>query len=334
MSTIQAEYTTPTGQVIQVRLGDLTLEDTEAIVNAANAVAYRVRRSFKFCGRILYAILLFALLTGCFRAASHSQDLSPLSLAATASLTSASPMLPTPPPGLTQKSSPTASPTSSIPSPGAMQANTPTSIAASASAGLSQRTLAAFPLQVANSWVYTYQAYSGDEKASWQVVDTIVETRQSGQLYAARIEQEVNLVEGSPSNNFMDIPQAKTYWYVLDGAQVYRQDVLDWNSVMDSWLELVWPFPVQGCWYPEPGERSSAVVAQGRPGCRQASGSLTLQTLAGAIDHCYHLFTPYNNGAVIIDFCEQVGIVGGQFDHTGTPFGYHFNLTAYSLQNK
>ena len=34
------------------------------------------------------------------------------------------------------------------------------------------------------------------------------------------------------------------------------------------------------------------------------------------------------------DFCEQVGFVGGKYDHAGTPFGDSWQLTAYSLQNK
>ncbi|RMF84735.1 MAG: macro domain-containing protein [Nitrospinota bacterium] len=37
MSTLKAEYRTPSGQVIQVRQGDLTQEETDAIVNAANS---------------------------------------------------------------------------------------------------------------------------------------------------------------------------------------------------------------------------------------------------------------------------------------------------------
>ncbi len=36
MSTLQVEFETPAGQVLQVRQGDLTQEDVDAIVNAAN----------------------------------------------------------------------------------------------------------------------------------------------------------------------------------------------------------------------------------------------------------------------------------------------------------
>ncbi len=37
MSILKAEYRTKSGQLIQVRYGDLTQEETDAVVNAANS---------------------------------------------------------------------------------------------------------------------------------------------------------------------------------------------------------------------------------------------------------------------------------------------------------
>lgn len=273
------------------------------------------------------------LLTGCIRASSINPGFTTTPLTATASV----PATPLPQPSQ-------ASPTPIMPTPAVPELAVTSSLtaenksvflAATATefAGQSRRTLAAFPLQVGNSWVYDYQAYSGDEKASWQVVDTIVETRQSGMLSAFTLQREVSLVQGMPSKEFINTPKAQTYWYILSGNAVYRQETLDWSTVENSGLELVWPFPAQGCWFPDPEQRSNLALP-GRPGCRSADGPLTLQLPAGSMDHCYHLMTPYNNGAILLDFCEQVGFVGGKFDHAGTAFGDSFQLTAYSLQNK
>ena len=204
-------------------------------------------------------------------------------------------------------------------------------------ANQSAHTLAAFPLQVGNSWVYAYQAYSGDEKATWQEVDTIIDERQSGMLRAVEVQQEISQVEKTPVDAGINIPQSVNYWYILSGNKLYRQwRDLDWTKIESSSLELVWPFPAQGCWFPDPEQRSNPAlrVEPDFPGCRSAQGPVTLQLLTGRVDHCYHLKTPYNDGALFEDFCEQVGFVGGKYDHAGTPFGDSWQLTAYSLQNK
>jgi hypothetical protein len=198
---------------------------------------------------------------------------------------------------------------------------------------LAVQTRLVFPLQPANSWVYDYQAYSLDEQASWQVVDTMLEARSYGSLEAVRILHEVQLVKGSPSANFINRPVSGSFWYVLDGSRVFRQDELNWSTVSNSWLELIWPFPEGSCWYPEGAQRSEKPVT-GRPGCRYAQGPLTIQTPAGRFDKCYSMLTPYNNGTIQLDFCPQIGIVGGKYQHSGTAFGYQYTLTAYSLQNK
>jgi hypothetical protein len=223
--------------------------------------------------------------------------------------------------------------TQTLPSQTQLAASTVPAITLTAVSEQSRQTRLVFPLQTANSWVYEYQAYSGDEQATWQIIDTMLDTLSSGPLFAVKVEREVRLTSGSPSQDFIDRPLSGTFWYVVDGAQVFRQEELDWSKIADAWLELVWPFPVSSCWYPEAGQRSDPAIP-GRPGCLYARGPVMIQTQVGQLDRCYHLVTPYNNGNVQIDFCEQVGIVGGQFRHSGTPYGYKFILTAYSLQNQ
>jgi hypothetical protein len=202
---------------------------------------------------------------------------------------------------------------------------------------LNQQMELVFPLQVANSWVYDYQGYSGDTKAGWQVIDTMLEERQQNGLLAIKVERSVTLTSGTPGKDFINPPQAADFWYVLDGTHIYRQDELDWSKMDGSWLELTWPFPQQGCWYPDPTQRSTQAASIGQPGCRSAGDAtapVAIQTPSGLINGCYHLDTPYNDGPVRLDFCEQVGIVGGEFKHNGNPYGYEYTLLAYSLQNK
>jgi hypothetical protein len=194
------------------------------------------------------------------------------------------------------------------------------------------QTLLDFPLAAGNSWVYRYEGYSGQQKAVWKVADTIVEAEPHPPYYAVKIQREVTLLEGTPGSDFIDPPQAHTFWYAVDGRAVYRlEDPIDWAKVSSSWLEFLFPFPGQTCWYPDPTQRAQS-PATDLPGCRSASGPAPVDPPAGHFEGCYQVTTVYNTGNTVLTFCRGLGIVASDYRHAGTEYGYHFVLTAYLLQ--
>ena len=183
---------------------------------------------------------------------------------------------------------------------------------------------------MANSWVYEYRAYSGDQKAAWRIADTVIETRTHPPFIAAHIQREATLLEGSAG--LQPQPPADPFWYVVDGNSVYQvPGELDWDKVRSARLELVFPLPGEACWFPDAAQRSQD-PASGLPGCRRATGPIGMSLPAGAFERCFQLVTPYNNGAIRQAFCSGVGFVQEQFDHVGSPFGYQITLVAYAFQ--
>jgi hypothetical protein len=193
-----------------------------------------------------------------------------------------------------------------------------------------QQTLKEFPLGMANSWVYEYQAYADDRKTKWQVADTVIEVRTHPPYIAAHLQRETSLISGPPELQPQPFPGS--FWYVVEGETVYRVDGdPDWNRIHAGVLELVFPLPGDRCWFPDAQQRARPYNPD-LPGCRGASGPINLKLPAGSFNHCYQLVTPYNNGAIRQTFCSGVGFVQEQFDHVGTPFGYQMTLIAYAFQ--
>jgi hypothetical protein len=192
-----------------------------------------------------------------------------------------------------------------------------------------------FPLEVGNSWVYEYQGYSKDNRASWMVADTVIRREEQQGWVAALVQRDVTLVKGTPGPDFIEPPEAASFWYVLHGNQVFRQDgELNWKKVEQSWLELEFPLPNPHCWYPDPDLRSGT-PQPGQVGCRKADTPVTsLKLEAGNFERCYTLLTSYRNGTEKLVFCAGVGFVQASFDHTGTPYGYQYNLSGYLLQGR
>jgi hypothetical protein len=194
------------------------------------------------------------------------------------------------------------------------------------------QTLLDFPLVTGNSWVYRYEGYSGQQTAAWRVADTIVQEETHSPFYAVKIQSEVTLLEGTPGSDFINPPQSLIFWYAVDGSSIYRlEDPINWAGLGSSWLEFLFPFPGETYWYPDPTQRAQSPAA-GLPGCRSASGPVTVDTPTGHFDNCYQVTTLYNSGDTILTFCRGLGIVEGEYHHNGTEYGYHYALTAYLLQ--
>ena len=195
-----------------------------------------------------------------------------------------------------------------------------------------RQTLLDFPLTTGNSWVYQHEGYSAGEQATWRIANTVEENNTHPPYYAARIQSDVTLVSGTPGSSFINPPRSRIFWYVVDGISLYRlDDPIDWSSLTSSWLELQFPFPSQGCWYPDPTQRSQS-PASDLPGCRSASGPVAVDTPAGHFERCFQITTRYNSGNTLDVFCIGIGFVEGEYRHNGTEYGSHYVLTAYLLQ--
>jgi hypothetical protein len=192
--------------------------------------------------------------------------------------------------------------------------------------------LEAMPLRVGNAWIYDYQAYSMDQKAHWQVADTVVAVEENSPYIAGQIERVVSLIDGSPGNDFIHPPRNQDWWIVVGPGKVFFQATLNWNSIEDSNLELVLPLAeTTDCWYVDAQERQNPPPAL-EPGCRQASPVKTVSVAGGEFSGCYRLVTPYNDGSLQTTFCPGVGFIAEKYDHAGSSDGYDYTLQAYVLQ--
>jgi hypothetical protein len=194
------------------------------------------------------------------------------------------------------------------------------------------------PVDISNTWIYSYTAYINSDHATWRVSDTVIDVQERSGYTIARIQREVTLISDQTSVNFPDEPVSGEYWYLTNGSYLYKQTgSLDPDAITDSWLELVYPISPGVCWYPDPAQRSDMAVVTPSPGvtipgCRYVAGEpINIETLSGLFETCYSIITTYNSGSTIITFCPGIGIVGWKYDHLGTHFGYEAVIIGYSM---
>jgi hypothetical protein len=195
------------------------------------------------------------------------------------------------------------------------------------------------PLEISNTWIYSYTAYIGETHATWRISDTVLETQQLSKYKIARIQRQVTFISGSSSQNFPDVPVSEEFWYLTDGSYLYKQyGSLDVNAITDSWLELIYPITTGECWYPDPDQRTSLAMAtpasmEKLPGCRYlVDEEGDVETTVGVFTGCYSLVTAYNSGPTLTTFCPSIGIVGWKYGHNGSNFGYEAVIIGYSLE--
>ncbi len=194
-----------------------------------------------------------------------------------------------------------------------------------------ENTLTIFPLHVGSSWVYEYLGYDAGMEVIWQVVDTVVETGFLEGYYVAQIERVAVLLDGEPPDGFLMAPETGTFWYLVDGEDVYQFDSVLNTDLSAAWLALILPFPEEDeAWYPDPDQRAG--LDQGFLGTRFASAPFEKVLPTGHSHTCYNVVTRYNEGVEEKTFCEQVGFVFGEGKYTEENYGYRFELLAFSLQ--
>lgn len=195
-----------------------------------------------------------------------------------------------------------------------------------------QTVLRIYPLWLGSSWVYDYLGYTRDVEVRWRVTETVVDTRIVDGYYVAEIERTAELQEGFPPDNFPYMPGEGTYYFLIDGSDVYKFEDQLQMDLTDAWLDLVIPFPAnREVWYPDPATR--AVSDPPIYGYRYASAPYA-QGLPedDTIHTCYNVATWLEGGKNEGTFCEGVGYVYQEATIWNTGVGFRAELTGFSLQ--
>lgn len=185
-----------------------------------------------------------------------------------------------------------------------------------------------YPLTTSNTWIYEYTAYTGEQKATWRITETVVDHIEKDGLLINVVERHATLESGNPEG-ITTPPIEEVFRYILKNGRIYRQSgALDLENLeQTAYLELVLPLENQPCWMVIPGSAPDATT-----GCRTVDATpVNYQTPAGEFFACHTLLTPYNNGLETQIYCPQAGFVSSKFDHRGSPYGYESKLIGYSL---
>ena len=194
-----------------------------------------------------------------------------------------------------------------------------------------EQALAIYPLFVGSSWVYKYLGYSENMEVVWQVVETVVETSIVDGYFVAELERTAEVLEGNPPSDFLTAPDEGTFWYLVDGSNLYRYESELHTDLSGAWLDLVIPFPANNeAWYPHPDQRSN--IEPATVGFRSASDPFRRELPMGGTYNCYNIATRFKDGTAEGTFCETIGYVYQEFNYYNRKFGYRSELVGFSLQ--
>ncbi|MBG0788600.1 MAG: hypothetical protein H0S79_26220 [Anaerolineaceae bacterium] len=191
-------------------------------------------------------------------------------------------------------------------------------------------TLRLFPLWVGSTWVYDYLGYSPDEEAHWRVTETVVYRGILQGHYVAEVERTVELTLGDPPLDFPSYPPVGSFYYLVDGENVYRFEGQVEADLDDAWLEWVLPFPAdEGVWVPNPWLRASEGTFE--IGSRFAQGPFDQVVSESGTKVCYNVVTSVEEGAEEATFCEGIGVLFWEADN-GQGSGYRMEMIGFVVQ--
>ena len=191
-------------------------------------------------------------------------------------------------------------------------------------------TLRLFPLWVGSTWVYDYLGYSLDEEAHWRVTETVVYSGILQGHYVAEVERTIKLTLGDPSLAFPSYPPVGSFYYLVDGENVYRFEGLVEADLDDAWLEWVLPFPEdESPWVPNPWLRTSEEDLE--TGSRFAQGPFDQVVSESGTKVCYNVVTSVEVGTEEATFCEGIGVLFWEADN-GQGEGYRMEMIGFVVQ--
>ena len=195
-----------------------------------------------------------------------------------------------------------------------------------------EQALQIYPLFKGSTWVYEYLGYDQSQEVVWRVVETVNDIRFVEGYYVAVLERSAELLEGDPPSGFLSAPDTGTFWYLVDGRNLYRFENQLFTRLSGAWLDLILPFPKDSqAWYPNPDQRAN--IDMRTTGFRYASAPFKrVLPMDGGTYTCYNVATRYADGTAEGTFCESVGFVYQEFNYYNRAFGYRSELREFSIQ--
>jgi len=193
------------------------------------------------------------------------------------------------------------------------------------------------PLRVGNSWTYKvtrYEGFNSDDMmtASSTMTDSVTYFETNGDFLVATIQSVrsaevlVELLGNYPATNSLQPASTTTYWLIVDGNHLLRQDdKLNLSDLQSQVLvEYVFPINLDSLW-----SMSNAKDAPLNQKVTKA-GSITVPT--GTFTGCFYI-EGYTGGMTFDEwFCPGIGVVWYNSEHHGTPFGNRQELVSYVVK--
>jgi hypothetical protein len=188
-----------------------------------------------------------------------------------------------------------------------------------------------YPLFVGSTWVSEFLGYDQNGEVVWRVVETVTENRKVKGYFVAVLKRHAEVIDGEPPPGFQAIPATGTFWYLVDGENLYRFEDQFFTELSEAWLDLVLPFPEDGqVWYPDPDLRAESDGS--RAGFRFASDPYRKVLPTGGTHTCYNVSMVLTDGEAMGTFCEGVGFVYQEFDSENHAFGHRYELKEFFIQ--
>jgi len=193
------------------------------------------------------------------------------------------------------------------------------------------------PLSVGNSWVYRVTRFDGFNPndimtATFTITDTITSVEIKDGFFVATVQSEHSaetLVEvrgNYPVTDSLRPAATETYWLIVDGNRVLRQDdKLNLSDLQSRVLvEFVFPISLNSQW--------SMYNAKDAPLNRKVTkvGSITVP--AGTFTECFYLEGVIGGMTFEDWFCPGIGVVWHNAEHHGTPYGNRRELISYRVK--
>lgn len=193
------------------------------------------------------------------------------------------------------------------------------------------------PLSTGNSWAYRVTRYDGFNSndhmaATYTQTDSVTRVEVKNGFFIATMQSEhtaeilVDVQGNYPATDSLQPATTETYWLIVDGDRVLRQDgQLNLSDLQSQvFVQFVFPLRLNSQW--------SMYNAKDAPLNRKVTkvGSITVP--AGTFADCFYLEGEI--GGMTFDdwFCPGIGVVWSNAEHHGTPFGNKQELLSYQVK--
>lgn len=193
------------------------------------------------------------------------------------------------------------------------------------------------PLSVGSFWTYKVTRYDGFNSYDIMTVtstmtDSVTQFEINGDYFIAKVQSVqsaevlVDIRGNYPATDSLQPATTKTYWLIVDGNRILRQDnKLNLSDLQSQVLvEFVFPINLDSQW--------SMDNAKDAPLNRKVTQAGPITVPAGTFTDCFYLEGV--NGGMTFDewFCPGIGVVWYNAEHHGTPFGNRQELVSYKVK--